>query len=279
MLSKVNIPRQIKRLRAWRLGRINARKEARAQRRIRDNLEKTGFRRLNSLFRKYIGEVVTDYRESSLWEVQVQGRKLQKELRPVLVAHYRRIFQSVYKFNEERYGNTVKDISAEVFGVNRDIENIVLAYIASRESLIVNISENIARAIDRIIINGRTEGLSVRQIAIAISDKIPTIARFRANTIARTETHNAASFANHSYHSTLGDQLGLTMVKRWVATNDLRTRPAHSAANGQTVGMDEDFIVGGLPMKHAGDPRGGAKNNVNCRCVIVYVDERDSLDD
>ena len=39
--------------------------------------------------------------------------------------------------------------------------------------------------------------------------------------------------------------------------------------------MDEDFDIGGSPMNHAGDPKGGAKNVVNCRCVIVYADERD----
>jgi len=28
-------------------------------------------------------------------------------------------------------------------------------------------------------------------------------------------------------------------------------------------------------MGFAGDSRGGAKNVINCRCVIVYADERD----
>ena len=39
--------------------------------------------------------------------------------------------------------------------------------------------------------------------------------------------------------------------------------------------MDEDFTIGGAKMEYAGDPKGGAKNVVNCRCVIVYVDEED----
>ena len=65
------------------------------------------------------------------------------------------------------------------------------------------------------------------------------------------------------------------MMKRWVSTADERTRSAHVEANGQIRNMDEDFDIGGLPMNHAGDPKGGAKNVVNCRCVIVYADERD----
>ena len=39
--------------------------------------------------------------------------------------------------------------------------------------------------------------------------------------------------------------------------------------------MDEDFIVNvnGIEyrMQHPSDPRGGAVNNINCRCVLAYV--------
>ena len=67
------------------------------------------------------------------------------------------------------------------------------------------------------------------------------------------------------------------MLKKWVATNDERTRSNHVQANGQTVDMSEDFIVGGVQMGFAGDSKGGAKNVINCRCVIVYADERDMV--
>ena len=98
------------------------------------------------------------------------------------------------------------------------------------------------------------------------------IARSRAAAIARTETHNAASFANHEYHNVVSQEYDIRMMKRWTATNDLRTRSAHSAVNGQTRPMDEPFNVDGTEMMHTGDPKGGAKNNVNCRCVIIYID-------
>ena len=122
---------------------------------------------------------------------------------------------------------------------------------------------------------GRADNLTLPQIAKLVSDKFLPISRSRAALIARTETHNAASFANHAYHATVEKDLGVKMLKKWVATNDGRTRPAHSAANGQIVDMAEDFIVGGATMGFAGDSKGGAANVVNCRCVIVYADERD----
>ena len=43
--------------------------------------------------------------------------------------------------------------------------------------------------------------------------------------------------------------------------------------------MDEDVIVGGVPMSYAGDPKGGAANVINCRCVVVYTDASDSVED
>ena len=41
--------------------------------------------------------------------------------------------------------------------------------------------------------------------------------------------------------------------------------------------MEEDFIVGGVPMEYAGDPRGGAKNVINCRCAVIYVEDDEEI--
>jgi uncharacterized protein with gpF-like domain len=73
----------------------------------------------------------------------------------------------------------------------------------------------------------------------------------------------------------LKTDLGINMMKKWVATGDDRTRSSHAEANGQVRAMEEKFDIGGTQMEHAGDPAGGAKNNVNCRCVIVYADAED----
>ncbi|MAO19708.1 MAG: hypothetical protein CMJ25_03055 [Phycisphaerae bacterium] len=274
-----HLTRQLKKLRGFRLGRVNVRKEARSQSRLRNNLEKTGFKRITSLMLKFGRKQAKDISVNGTFNRQLASREFQQELRPVLTAHYRRIYQSIYEQNESRYGNSIKGLEANVFGINQDIEDLVLLHVRSRESLITNISERTSKDIDNILTEGREYGLTPKQMGEFINKEFPSIGRRRANTIARTETHNAASTANHQYHQTLGDQLGIGLNKRWVATSDGRTRSIHSAANGQTVAMDEDFIVGGAPMKHAGDPRGGARNNVNCRCVIVYVDDPDAVVD
>ena len=76
------------------------------------------------------------------------------------------------------------------------------------------------------------------------------------------------------------DTFGITTIKQWVSTADARTRSAHAQMNGTKVSMDEDFMMpNGTRMGFVGDPRGGAANVVNCRCVIIYAEAEDVIED
>lgn len=57
--------------------------------------------------------------------------------------------------------------------------------------------------------------------------------------------------------------------KRWVAHHDERTRHTHLAANGQTVAIDDPFIVGGAALAFPGDPSAPMEEVANCRCSMV----------
>lgn len=264
----------VNRFNNFRQGRVSARAEARKQLILRNNLEKRFFKQLTSLFRKFVNTHLYLYKEFGQYESSIAEQRLNEELMPLMFAHYKRTFKALYKFDEDKVQNKKAD-EAFVFGRSVDFEDIVMQYFAGRQLILAGISSRMANRISTIIETGRADNLTLPQIAKLVSDKFLPISRSRAALIARTETHNAASFANHSYHVTVQQDTGSNMLKKWVATNDARTRPAHSTANGQIVNMDEDFIVGGVPMKYAGDSKGGAANVINCRCVIVYVDEQD----
>ena len=268
-----------KQFRDIRRGRISALKEVRRQQRIRNNLEKQLFRRLTSLFRKFARTKAFLYQEFGVFDLNSAIQDLNEELLPTMFQHYRKVFTNMYASSEEIYNLNRKQDEVFVMGRSVDFEAIVSSYYAGRTLVLSGISERLANRVNRIIIQGREENLTLTQIAQNIASKVTPITRGRAATIARTETHNAASFANHSYYQTVQTDLGMSMVKKWVSTSDLRTRSAHSAANGQTRSMDEDFIIGGTPMGYAGDPKGGAKNVINCRCVIIYADEQDVVSD
>ena len=143
--------------------------------------------------------------------------------------------------------------------------------------MLSGIPTTIANRINKLLIDAREENLTYAATAKKIRDTIIPLSTARAAMIARTEVHNAASFASHNYHNTIRNDLGINMFKQWVAVNDARTRSTHSEANGQRVHMDEKFNVGGAEMDYAGDPAGGAKNVINCRCVIIYADEEDDV--
>tara|TARA_R100001510_G_scaffold47917_1_gene45430 strand:- start:894 stop:3032 length:2139 start_codon:yes stop_codon:yes gene_type:complete len=262
---------QQKRLNSFKQGRINVRKEVRRQRRLRNNLEKMAFRRLSSLLPKHIRTQASIFKSSGTFSTVSSNRQLENNVFTVMKRHYRKIFITVFKDNEARYEKINKSVDVAVFGRNRDIERLIDVYNNDRNLFLANMTQSITRNIQNVITKGRADGLSLNQISRNIRNTAP-IAKRRAAAIARTETHNAVSFAQHEYHGIVQNEYGVSMMKKWAATNDLRTRSAHSAVNGQTRAMDEPFDVGGAQMMHAGDPKGGAKNVINCRCVIIYVD-------
>lgn len=67
----------------------------------------------------------------------------------------------------------------------------------------------------------------------------------------------------------LADQ-GFTR-RRWVTMHDDAVRDTHRAADGQTVGLDEPFVVGGASLRWPGDRLGPAGEVINCRCITVGV--------
>lgn len=64
--------------------------------------------------------------------------------------------------------------------------------------------------------------------------------------------------------------MGIEMQREWIATRDHRTRKWHGKADGQRVGIDEAFTVGGEKLMFPGDTSHGASgwNIYNCRCAL-----------
>lgn len=94
----------------------------------------------------------------------------------------------------------------------------------------------------------------------------------RADTIARTELHNAAQFAVKRTAEDYSAVNPLVVLKKaWVPTVDERTRPEHIAMlNSPMIGESEFFMVGGERLEYPGDPSGSAGNVINCRCQLVH---------
>lgn len=94
---------------------------------------------------------------------------------------------------------------------------------------------------------------------------------WRADAIARTETHQAAMYSSKRTAQKISAENQVELKKKWIPVEDGRTREEHVAmADSPAIGMDELFIVGGEKMDRPGDPSASARQTVNCRCILVY---------
>lgn len=68
------------------------------------------------------------------------------------------------------------------------------------------------------------------------------------------------------------------LKKMWRRSGKRLSRPMHDLADGQTVAVDEPFMVGGEAMMYPCDPNASAKNIMNCGCRMkMWVEKWDML--
>lgn len=151
-------------------------------------------------------------------------------------------------------------------------------YLATASNNLRNIGDLVWMAIRAELQDGVAAGEDMRQLAGRVRAASEVTAA-RAMTIARTEVHRAAE-AGSLAQMRLSGFTNFECRKRWLATEDERTRLWHIQADGQTVGLNEVFDVGGEGLQFPGDPMGRADNVINCRCTMEYLfddDEEDEL--
>lgn len=118
------------------------------------------------------------------------------------------------------------------------------------------------------VTQGILQGESIKHLADRLQTNIPNMNRDSAIRTARTAVTGAQNAGRmDSYHA--AEQMGIELEKMWIATLDNRTRHDHAVADGQTVGVDDPFIVGGYELMYPGDPSGPGHLIYNCRCTQI----------
>ena len=64
---------------------------------------------------------------------------------------------------------------------------------------------------------------------------------------------------------------GIIMKRRWIATNDSRTRHWHAELDGVEVDIDEPWVNELGEIMYPGDPSADPANTYNCRCSMRSV--------
>lgn len=182
---------------------------------------------------------------------------------PVLVRHYVQIYRDGFEAVTDNL--ETKDASPRT-----NFMASQLSYL-EREAgkQIKNISDTLVDYIRQSVIAAVAAGKDQRVIAKDILAKAPEISQWRAATIARTETHNAALAA---IDESLKFKKTPVKSKTWWSAADKRVRPSHQAIHGVTIPYDQPFSVGASEMMRPGDQSlgAGAEEVCNCRCSILF---------
>lgn len=144
-------------------------------------------------------------------------------------------------------------------------------WMAEASNRLKNVGTIVWEEIREQLVLGVQAGDGVKELAARV-EQAAGFSAVRAAKTARTESAAAANGGS----ITQARALGLDMDKQWEATfpTDGRTRPTHLAAHGQTVDLNDKFVVGDALLDFPADPLGEADETINCRCAPTYINIR-----
>lgn len=137
---------------------------------------------------------------------------------------------------------------------------------------VTSITETTREYIARIIARAGEEGLSIQNTVKLLRSRWKQLSRYRATVITRSEILSISNYAQYTGATTVSGQVGLDLNKTWLSAHDRRTRNSHRAASGQTVDINDPFIINGYQAMFPGDSSLGmpASEIILCRCSHYY---------
>ena len=238
--------------------------------RRRDEVVRSGTESVASVYRAAAREVVGRLRDElvvprrSLWiaakqdndllselvfDISKWNDELQEALDPELLAAVRQGFET---------GALRIDISGTVDVSQQRVQDVLRRTI--NDSVIAN--ENLRERIARDIGEGMEAQETLDEITQRITDRFENMQTWRARQIAQTAI-------TPTFEQGQSEAFFRAEIERhaWLSQRDDAVRPDHWDADGQTVGIDERFIVGGESALYPGDTLLSLAQRINCRCT------------
>lgn len=175
------------------------------------------------------------------------------------------IYVDNYNFCVDKYGGRERKRGD-------DVKNI---FDAISLAALIDVAEQNRRILSALS-TGVYASASTNRIVFAVRAVINTDLE-TAVLVANNTTTRAENQARQDFIDNLAAAAALrakAFTKTWRSVGDSKTRPAHRAADGQTVPYDRPFIVDGEQLMFPGDSSLGAKigNTINCRCVMILTE-------
>lgn len=132
---------------------------------------------------------------------------------------------------------------------------------------ISDVTETTREKVRKVLADSTDMSISERVTYITDTLDSPDFNRNRALVIARTESTTASNKG-----ASIGNEdADYETNKTWISVLDANTRPDHVDADGQTVGNDESFVVGGYQCMYPGDMSLPANEVIQCRCTLAFI--------
>lgn len=123
--------------------------------------------------------------------------------------------------------------------------------------------KQIEATFNRYVEVGYVPALTEQELAW-FTERLP---QYRLENLSRTETLKGANASTFELYKAWN----IVESKSWLTQIDGRERPEHAEANGQTVPLNEPFIVGGFKMDYPLDGSYGAPANLICQCRCTHI--------
>lgn len=182
-------------------------------------------------------------------------------VRPAMATGYTGLLGRGFPWEQRAF---VSGYLAEVTNRMVRVPDEVYDLVASQVSQAVNLGEGIPAIADRVD----------NVLSTTATEHWPN----RATVVARTETIGALNSGRYDAFRAFAEQDGGQFEKVWLSTLGPRTRASHVQADGQRVGLDDPFVVGGFSLQFPGDPEGPPQEVIQCRCDMLLVEPGEMTD-
>jgi len=258
-----------------------------------DKILKEWYEQFKTIDKKQKNLVESGKLKKEAWEAMRQRRmatgtafhKLQEKLYTIYNKAYEKAVEVTKKAAVDIY---LKNYNTSNYGYEKETHasysNLLTSKEVQRQFNVVgyrgaygypNPVYNKHRTYIRSVITGKVTSAAINGVEITegirfISDGIKTaLLAAAAGLLMLTVTRNESAAKINAAISQ--EEIGAEFEKTWLATLDTITRETHREADGQTVGVNEPFVVGGYKMMEPGDSSLGAppSETRNCRCTIT----------
>ena len=159
--------------------------------------------------------------------------------------------------------NQVPEITASYLNLPTHLRAAELLFTRTFNQL-KGITQQMSAQISRELTKGLLEGVSPRELAKRLNDRVDKIGISRSNLLSRTEIINSRNTASILEGERLGDLLGEKVFYEWITSRDDRVRNTH-------ISRDRKIYTEGRVFSLIGEP--------NCRCATKNVIESRIDDD